>query len=251
MPHVSSLSPQTRGDGSRPRDRVSLPPRYDVRWDEPFRLAVEGVLRPGMAILDVGSGRNASIPARDRPADTRYIGLDLSEEELKAAAPGEYDGHVVADIGSLQDELVGQFDLIVSWQVIEHVQDVGAAFVCMRAYLRSGGTLVSLFSGRGSVFALINRVVPFHIGAPIVKRVMGRSDDSDPVFPAYYDRCTDSALRKMTRDWSQTDITPYWVGARYFGFAKFAQRSYLLYEDYLARRGIADLATHYLLVAQR
>jgi SAM-dependent methyltransferase len=248
---VTNLTPQTRGESPKKGERVSLPARYQTRWDEPFRTEIEQVLRPGISILDVGSGRNPSIPAGDRPADVHYVGLDLSAEELEAAAPGEYDEHVVADVGTLKDELVGRFDVIVSWQVLEHVEDLGAAFVCMRAYLKPGGTHISLFSGKGSVFAAINRVIPFHIGAPIVKKVMGRSDNSDPVFPAFYDRCNDTALRKMTADWSNVEIKPYWVGARYFGFAKIAQQAYLAYENFLVRRNHVNLATHYLLVATR
>lgn len=245
-----ALRPQTRGDGSAPPDRVPLPPRYQAVWDAPFREAIERTLRPGMAILDVGSGRNPTILPDERPEGTTYVGLDLSREELEAAGPRAYDEHAVADVGALQDELIGRFDLIVSWQVLEHVEDLGAAFICMRAYLKPGGVLVAMFSGGRSAFALVNRVVPFHIGAPIVKKVMGRSD-RNPVFPAYYDRCTAGELRGMLGDWSAVDVAPYYAGARYFGFSKLASRAYLAYEDAVARRGADDLATHYLLTATR
>lgn len=244
------LKPRTRGDGSAPPDRVPLPPRYEAVWPEPFLRAIEERLRPDVAILDVGSGRNPTVPLDERPHKTMYVGLDLSAEELAAAGPGAYDEGIVADAGTLQDELIGRFDLIVSWQVLEHIRDLGAAMVCMRTYLRPGGTLVAMFSGSRSAFALVNRVVPFHIGAPIVKRVMGRSS-SNPVFPAYYDRCTASELHDLLRQWSGVDVTPFYAGARYFGFSKLATISYLTYENRIARARKADLATHYLVVADR
>ncbi|MFA4927868.1 MAG: methyltransferase domain-containing protein [Patulibacter sp.] len=229
---------------------MPLPARYQDVWDAPFRAAIERELRPGMTILDVGSGRNPTLPLDERPAGTTYVGLDLSPDELNAAGAGAYDEHAVADVGALQDQLIGRFDLIVSWQVLEHVEDLGAAFACMRAYLKPGGVLVAMFSGGRSAFALVNRVVPFHIGAPIVKKIMGRSD-RNPVFPAYYDRCTAGALRRMLRDWAAVEIAPFYAGARYFGFSKLAMQTYLAYENRIARRRREDLATHYLLVARR
>lgn len=242
--------PQTRGDGSAPPNRVSLPARYEDVWDAPFRTAVEAALQPGMAILDIGSGRNPTVPPDERPAGTTYVGLDLSPDELAAAPAGSYDEHAVTDIGHLQDQLVGRFDLIVSWQVLEHVRDLGATMVCIRAYLKPGGTFVAMFSGSRSVFALINRVLPFHIGAPIVASIMGRSS-SNPVFRAYYDRCHTSALHELLASWSRVRISPFFRGAEYFRFSRLLSRAYLAFEDCAARAGRDGLATHYLVVAMR
>ena len=247
---MTGLRPQTRGDGSVLPNRVRLPARYEQVWDAPFRGAIEAVLEPGMAILDLGSGRNPTIPRHERPAGTTYVGVDLSGDELAAAPEGSYDEHTVADIGTLQDHLVGRFHLIVSWQVLEHVRDLGAAIVCIRAYLKPGGTFVAMFSGSRSAFAAINRVVPFRVGAPMVSRVMGRSS-SNPVFPAYYDRCYASALDELLVDWADVRIAPFYRGAGYFRFSPILTRAYLAFEDRVAAGGREDLATHYLVVAMR
>lgn len=245
-----ALRPQTRGNGSVAPGRAPLPARYQDVWDAPFRKAIEAVLRPGMSILDLGSGRNPTIPPDERPRDVKYVGLDLSADELAAAAPTAYNEHVVANIGSLQDQLVGRFDLIVSWQVLEHVHDLGAAMICIRAYLKPGGSFVAMFSGSWSAFAIINRVLPFHIGAPIVSRVMGRSS-SNPVFLAYYDRCYASALTDLLTDWSSAELSPFFRGAEYFRFSTLLSRMYLLFEDRVAAARRDNLATHYLVVATR
>lgn len=245
-----ALRPQTRGDGSASASRVPLPARYEGVWDGPFRTAIEAALRPGMTILDLGSGRNPTIARNERPDGTTYVGLDLSGEELTAAATGSYDEHAVADIGILQDQLVDRFDLIVSWQVLEHVRDLGAAMVCVRAYLKPGGTFVAMLSGSRSIFALINRMLPFRIGAPIVARAMGRSS-SNPVFPAYYDRCHASALDRLLLHWSRVRISPFFCGAGYVRFSQILCRGYLTFENAAVRRNRKNLATHYLVVATR
>jgi hypothetical protein len=75
---------------------VALPARYGERWEAPFERRVGAVLRPNMAILDVGSGRRPTITPSDRPAGCRYVGLDISAAEL-AARPGRL---VRRDMGS-------------------------------------------------------------------------------------------------------------------------------------------------------
>lgn len=245
-----ALRPQTRGDGSAAPNGVPLPARYDEVWDAPFRTAIEAALQPGIAILDLGSGRNPTIASDERPDGTTYVGLDLSAVELVAAPAGAYDEHAIADIATLQDQLVGRFDLIVSWQVLEHVRDLGAAMVCVRAYLKPGGTFVAMLSGSRSAFALINRVLPFHVAEPIVARVMGRSS-SNPVFPAYYDRCYAAALDELLASWSRVRISSFFRGAGYFRFSRLLSRAYLAVEDRAARGGRDNLATHYLVVAMR
>lgn len=245
-----SLTPQTRGQARALPGQDELPERYSQVWDAPFRTAIEAELRPDTTVLDLGSGRNPTILPDERPPGTTYIGLDLSAAELAAAPPGSYDERVVADTVVLQDHLIGRTDLIVSWQVLEHVPDLGAAVICIRSYLSPGGAVVAMFSGSRSAFAVINRIVPFHVGAPIVSRVMGRTS-SNPVFPAYYDRCHASALRSLFAGWSDVSLTPFFAGAGYFGFSRLLSRAYLAYEDQAAARGWEDLATHYLLVAHR
>ncbi|MBJ7328695.1 MAG: class I SAM-dependent methyltransferase [Solirubrobacteraceae bacterium] len=203
----------------------------------------------GCAVLDVGSGRHPAIPADQRPADVRYVGLDVSAEELAAAESGAYTESVAADATHLQPNLVGQFDLVISWQVLEHVRDLPETISHVHKYLRPGGTFVALFSGGFSVFAIANRVLPNKLGSRIVDPIMRRSANNRPVFPAFYDKCYDRALKKIFAPWQSANIVPLFQGANYFGFSAIAQRGYLAYENFIARRRVADLATHYLVIA--
>lgn len=228
-----------------------LPPRYHTRWQDAFEESIRARLREGMTVLDVGSGRNPTLALAERPADTTYVGLDLSREELERAGPEAYDALVVADIAHRVPELVGSVDLAVSWQVFEHIKPLDAALDNLHAYLRPGGTLISLFSGRWGAFGILNRLIPDAVGSRLVERSMRRRGSNRPVFPAHYDRCTYSALEKMTADWSDVQIHPLFRAATYFHFSQLLTRLYLTYENAAHRAGLTDLATHYLLVAQR
>lgn len=231
--------------------KVELPPRYHTRWRDPFEDNIRTRLREGMTVLDVGSGRNPTLVPVDRPANTTYVGLDLSSGELERAGLGTYDELVEADVTSRVPELVGRVDLAVSWQVFEHIKPLGAALDNLHAYLKPGGTLISVFSGRWSAFGIVNRLIPDAVGSRLVERSMRRQGSNQPVFPAHYDHCTYSALSKMTADWSDVELHALFRAATYFHFSRLLTRTYLAYENAVRRAGLADLATHYLLIARR
>lgn len=230
---------------------VRKPPRYLEPWRAPFYEVIHPRLGEGMTVLDVGSGRAPAITPSQRPRDITYVGLDLSRDELRYAGAAVYDELVVADVTDPVPSLVGRVDLAVSWQVFEHVKPLDVALDNLFTYLKPGGTLVSLFSGGWSAFGVVNRLLPNAVGKRLVERSMRRSESKQPVFPAYYDRCSDRALRKMTGAWSNVEILPLFRAANYFHFSRSLTSAYLSYENVIHRAGMNNLATHYLLVAQR
>ena len=231
---------------------VKLPanhPRYRNDWLEGFEEAAREVLRPGSVVLDVGGGRRPAIPRDARPPGVRYVGLDLSRSELEAAEPGSYDEMIEGDIVHPIPSLEARFDLIVSWQVLEHVASMDAAVANVRRYLRPGGRFVGHLSGGRALFALVNRAVPHRLAVLIMSRLLGR--DPRLVFPATYDSCTYSELTRLLADWSSRSVVPRYRGAQYFSFIPGLQRVYLALEDVIANGRHRDLATHYLVVADR
>jgi SAM-dependent methyltransferase len=223
------------------------PARYGEHWYGPFLKRAAPSLQEGAAILDVGGGRDPAIPQALRPADCEYVGLDVSAAELAGAPAGSYDAIHVADVGTRLPELEQRFDLIVSWQVLEHVPSLEAALWNVHAYAKPGGRLVALISGRFSAFAVVNQLIPGRVGAWSMKAFLGR--DPETVFEAHYDRCYYSALDRLLRPWSSREIVPLYRGADYFGFAPPLERAYVAFENWLSRSGRKNFATHYLVTA--
>ncbi len=228
-----------------------LPARYHRPLRQGFDRAITERLAPQTEVLDIGSGRHPTIPSADRPDDVRYVGLDLSEAELLEAGAGAYDETIEADATRRIPELVDRFDLIVSWQVLEHVSDMEATLDNVRSYLKPGGRFVAQFSGSWSAFGVINRILPDRVGAKVVDRTMKRTENNIPVFPAFYDRCSARQLEPLLAAWSNHELTPIFFGATYFNFLPPVRRVYLLFENAANRRSAKNLATHYLLVAER
>jgi 2-polyprenyl-6-hydroxyphenyl methylase/3-demethylubiquinone-9 3-methyltransferase len=225
-----------------------LPARYAEPWRGQFLDRARPALRPGMTILDVGSGRRPALPPEWRPPGTSYVGLDISGEELAAAQAGDYDEAIVGDIGVRIPRLVGTADLILSWQVLEHVADLGASLENMKRYLRPGGRMVAMLSGAYSAFALIARVMPYPIRVLAMERLLHM--DPDAKFRTRYDRCTSRALNQLLDGWASHDVLALYRGAVYFTFSRILEGVYLRYEDALVRQDRATLATHYLVVGE-
>lgn len=240
---MSSRRPPT----TRRRDRI--PSRYAETPTARFERAVGERLAPGVAVLDVGSGRHPALPAEALGDIGRYVGLDVSSDELDAAPPGIYTETRVADLTRRADELVGAFELIVSRQVLEHVSDLAATLENIRAYLRPGGHLVAMLSGALALQAVLNRLIPSPVGRRLMRDLLGRAPDS--VFPAYYDRCRHSALTELLEPWRTAEIEPMYQGGAYLNFSPLLRYGYLAYEDWACRTARADLATHYVIVAGR
>ena len=229
---------------------MTLPSRYGAAsWWAPFWEAVEPRLHGSVDVLDVGSGKRPTIEPKARPSGCTYTGLDLSRKEMLLAPAGSYDEMVAGDITHYNGELESRFDLAVSWQLLEHVKPLQSALENIRQYLRPGGRFVGQLSATFAPYGLANRAVPHQVSTRIMKRLLAR--DPATVFPAYYDRCWYSALVKITETWSKVEILPRYVGATYLSFSPPLQRAYLVYENWTISHDHRNLATHYLIVADR
>lgn len=233
----------------RSNKNIALPARYAEDWRQSFIDRAEAVLKPGIRVLDVGSGRAPTIPPEARPENCSYVGIDISESELLRAPAGSYDDYIVGDITDWQPSLVNRFDLIVSWQVLEHVSSLENSLNNAFSYARPGGVLLAQFSGAFSTFGLLNRMLPSWVGPKALKSLLGR--DPETVFPAYYNACWHGRVKDIMSQWSDTEIVSYFRGAGYFRFLPPAQRLYVGYESWAMNGGHDNLATHYLVHAVR
>jgi SAM-dependent methyltransferase len=226
----------------------TLPPRYR-NWASEFWGFVDDALRPGIAILDIGAGRQPTIPPERRPEGTHYAGVDISAEELGEAPPGSYDETVTADAQRLVPELVDRFDLIVAMNVLEHFQDLPSVVAACHSYARPGGWFVSSLSGRNAAFSIANRILPDAVGSRVAAHLTRRPLET--VFPAHYDHCTARGLERAFAGWEEVRVVPVWHGAEYFARLPGIRAAYLRYENWARSSGRHDLATHYAVAARK
>ncbi len=97
-------------------------------------------IRPGMRVLDVGSGRGwFSLAAAKLGAEV--TALDLSEENLaRIKAADSKIETVFGDAGAIPE--LAKFDLIVALEVLEHLVEPEQALRSIRERLKPDGTLL-------------------------------------------------------------------------------------------------------------
>jgi SAM-dependent methyltransferase len=229
-------------------DAGLLPDRYARQMQDVLFARLKPLLVRDVAILDVGAGRHPTIAPADRPPGCRYVGLDIEPEEIAAAGPDAYDESMVGDIAAPLNR-DGEFDLVLSWQVLEHVSPLAHALENLRLSLRPGGTLFAQLTGSNAAFAVLGRLLPHRATLWVATRLLGHKEEEK--FPTRYDRSSERTLARLLEQWSDVEIVPFYRGATYFKFSRPLMRAYLAYESAVERRGASNLATHYLIVAKR
>ncbi len=116
------------------RGRRAVLERLIARLDPP--------LPPGAPALDVGAGTGANVSVLER-AGTRYVTLDASPRALALQGTGGAGAvaRVRGDAGRLPFA-DGQFELVLALDVLEHLDEDGAAILELGRVLRPGGALV-------------------------------------------------------------------------------------------------------------
>jgi 2-polyprenyl-3-methyl-5-hydroxy-6-metoxy-1,4-benzoquinol methylase len=150
--------------------------------------------RPGLNVMDVGSGRFPVFKVADKQRlGLRITGLDLNAGELAAAPEGSYDETVHADITTYRG--TGDKDLVVCMSVLEHVTDTAAALQSISTIVKPGGVVALFAPSRNAFFARLNLILPQRVTSWLLKYKPGAHGGDG--WTAYYDRCTPKEFRRM------------------------------------------------------
>ena len=119
-----------------------------------------------MRVLEAGCG-SASYLAF--PADAWIVGIDISELQLERNA--HVHERIVGDIQT-HEFAPDEFDAIVCWDVLEHVDDPGAALDRFMTALRPGGLLFLGVPDRDSIKGILTRGLPFRAHVWFYRRIL-------------------------------------------------------------------------------
>lgn len=211
-------------------ERVVFPHYTDQVFGR-LRAALAEALHPGAFVLDAGSGPGTWVLRRHRP-EIDVAGLDLFRPDPVPSpryAIGSLEAVPYAD---------NLFDLVLCYDVIEHLEEPVAAFTEFWRVLKPGGLLVIKTPNLRGPTTRFASLVPFswHVA---VQRALGTRESS--VFPTLY-RCNtplDLTLALQACGFTSESLYTVDETASYFAFVPVTYALGLLYSRWL---GHADRA---------
>jgi SAM-dependent methyltransferase len=130
-------------------------------------------------VLEAGGGRVAHFWL---PREARLVVLDLSAAQLR--------GHPVAD-DRIQADLhrlplsCECVDLVVCFNVLEHLEDPGRALGHLARVLRGGGLLLIGAPERTSLKGILTRLTPVRVHRAFYRYVVGKADTGEGHYDAF------------------------------------------------------------------
>ncbi len=135
--------------------------------------------RKNFSVLEIGCANSVWPIYFHQYFDAKVYGLDYSEIGCEKSrlllehykTPGEI---ICADLFAPPDELLGKFDLVVSFGVVEHFTDTADCLKSCAAFLKPGGMLLTLVPNIPSIIGLIQKYVDraiYDVHVPLTKKM--------------------------------------------------------------------------------
>lgn len=123
--------------------------------------------REQLQVLEAGCGSSSHF---DPGPGAHLVGVDISAKQLDRNAA--LDEKIVGDIQAL--DLDGrQFDVVVCWDVLEHLPQPQRALECLAAATRPGGVLILALPNALSLKGLVTKLTPYRAHVAVYRVVFG------------------------------------------------------------------------------
>lgn len=199
---------------------------------------------PGSRILELGG---ADRPLLELSNEYELTGLDV--DGYKGQAKEKYNAFIIQ---SVEQAFPGQYDLIYSATLVEHIRDNTAAFTNIFNALSLGGTTIHYFPSKNCCYALILRLVGHKWQKRLIQMLRPESGATTG-YEAFFDKCTVSQIRNLLSKigFEHIIIKPYYRANSYFDFFLPAFIAVSMFENMCSRLNLTTFATGIKVQAQR
>jgi SAM-dependent methyltransferase len=183
-----------------PESRIAGFPRNDHRIV--FFNQVNAIVQKDMSILDFGAGRGKWAETESgyklalttlRGKCREVIGADVDDAVLDNPL---VDRGIIINPGKRLPFKDNSFDLVLSWAVLEHIDDPDFVAAELDRILKPGGWICAVTPAKWSYFAIGARLVPNRYHANFMSALVGSKRQEKDVFPTVYKLNT---LREIDR----------------------------------------------------
>jgi len=134
---------------------------------------------PEPRVMDAGCGGAMRVRL---PGDAVLNGIDISPES--AARNTTLANILIGDVQSYPLPR-GAFDIVICWELLEHVQDPIAALDNLIAATRPGGTIVLAFPNPASLKGIVTRLSPHGLHVWLLRRFWGQKNAGRPGYAPF------------------------------------------------------------------
>ena len=153
---------------------------YRRRLDRAFKESFGGLDTDNSSLIEIGAGASEWLPYLHHRFGFTVAGLDYSEvgceraqnNLARTATPGNVHH---ADMFNPPAMLLQQFDVVVSFGLVEHFADTASAVAACSAYAKPGGLLFTFIPNMSGLYGYVYRIydrdvydmhVPFEFERP-------------------------------------------------------------------------------------
>jgi SAM-dependent methyltransferase len=141
-------------------------------------------------VLEAGCGRSWPLDLGDFRMELTGVDTDKDALNARMREVGDIDHPIVGDLREVVLKH-GEFDLIYSCEVLEHINGAESLLERFLDWLKPDGVAICIFPDRDTVFGLLTRCSPHWIHVAYHKYIMGITAAGTPGFGPYrtiYDR---------------------------------------------------------------
>jgi SAM-dependent methyltransferase len=169
-------------------------PQCEDQWDaRAFRQRVLAVIDSQTRMLDIGAGRGATPHMRYRGLVAEIVGVDVDAAGLEN---DQVDRAVHTPDGRLTELDADSFDVVISKDVLEHVDDPDTFFREVARVLKPGGLFLAKTPNSTHYVPIIARLTPLSLHKTFNKL---RGRDVVDTFPTRYRANSRGALTRLAR----------------------------------------------------
>jgi 2-polyprenyl-3-methyl-5-hydroxy-6-metoxy-1,4-benzoquinol methylase len=154
-------------DAMNPAD-MSLSNYVNRRFHSLFVNLFDGLQTRFLRLIEVGCAKSVWLPYFAKEFDFEVSGIDYSpigcEMAKQITSANGVDAEILcADFFSPPENMLGKYDVVVSFGVVEHFEDTSACLKSISAFLKPGGLLITSIPNmvglNGNIQKIINRPV--------------------------------------------------------------------------------------------
>ncbi|HXM22016.1 MAG TPA: methyltransferase domain-containing protein [Terriglobales bacterium] len=213
-----------------------------------YPVVVGEFARGGGVIVDVGGGARCAFAKEC--SGSHIIAVDISASELEKNH--DVSDRKVADVTQQIPVPDNSSDIVSSRYVLEHLKGVDRFAREAYRVLKPGGVFITLFPNKYAPFSLINRLLPISVARRVAYALKEQAAEFG-IFPAYYERCSPGAFRRLleSQGFTSVDVKVAYSQSSYFNFLLPLALAFLLYESMISRLNLVSLSAHVLICARK